>query len=251
MKYSETGHAFLARIGKKILRPGGKKGTKFLLKHTHITKKTHILEVACNRGELLIDLYTKYQCALVGIDNNPLFLKLAKEHVKSKGLNNNILLQEADASNIPYPDNTFDIIINQAMLTMIPHKQLPTILNEYYRVLKPGGILLTHDLAIVEENENLIRELRELVIVEANPKKPKVWKTFFHKQGFILEDSLIDKLNLINPLGLIKNEGFNTFKILYNGLKKENRTRFKALYKFFNHHKKDFNFICLVNRKPH
>lgn len=29
----ETGHEFLARLGKKILRPGGKKGTKFLLKN--------------------------------------------------------------------------------------------------------------------------------------------------------------------------------------------------------------------------
>ncbi len=247
----ETGHEFLARIGKKILRPGGKKGTRFLLKNCMIDNNTKILDVACNRGETLIYLHKKYQCELVGLDNNELFLDLAKENLAKKGLLDEIKLVLADAQKIPYPDNYFDIIINQAMLTMIFPDILDNIIKEYYRVLKPGGLLLTHDLAVKdEEGLELISPLRTLVKVPASPKTFSNWSKEFNKNGFKLKNHKFGKMTLINPIGLLYDEGFNMFRILKNGLKKENKERFTQMYKFFNSNRNQLRYLCLVNQKP-
>ena len=54
---------------------------------------------------------------------------------------------------LPFEDQSFDIILNEAMLTMLPYQIKEKVLNEYYRVLKPNGIILTHDIAIINRQE--------------------------------------------------------------------------------------------------
>lgn len=46
----------------------------------------------------------------------------------------------ADASKLPFADNSFDVVINEAMLTMYGDKAKTKLLQEYYRVLKPGAV---------------------------------------------------------------------------------------------------------------
>jgi ubiquinone/menaquinone biosynthesis C-methylase UbiE len=246
--YTETAHEFLSRLGKKILRPGGKRGTNFLLKYANINESSNILEVACNQGETLIKLYKKYKCNVVGVDNNEHFINLAQKNIKRKSLERQIGLLCCDAEKMPFMDNSFDIIITQAMLTMLSDEKFKLVLKEYFRILKPGGLLLTHDLVIYDDS--LIDKLRDLTLVSVNPKHPKKWSELFTLNNFIVKNKLIGKMNLINPLGLLRNEGFNTFKILKNGLKKENKSRFKQLYSFFNKNRKKLGFICLINEKP-
>ena len=53
-----------------------------------------------------------------------------------------IQLQQANAIRLPFEDNQFDIILNEAMLTMLPMKAKQQAVAEYFRVLKPGGIYL-------------------------------------------------------------------------------------------------------------
>lgn len=246
--YTETAHEFLSRLGKQILRPGGKKGTNFLLKHTKISASSNVLEVACNQGETLIKLYKKYKCNIVGVDNNQHFINLAQSNIKRKMLGKKIGLLCCDAEKMPFMDNSIDIIITQAMLTMLSDDKFKLVLKEYFRILKPGGLLLTHDLVIYDNS--LINQLRSLTLVPVNPKHPKEWKKLFILNDFSIKRELIGKMNLINPLGLLCNEGFNTLKILRNGLKKENKKRFKQLYSFFNKNRKKLGFICLINEKP-
>ena len=54
----------------------------------------------------------------------------------------------ADASKLPFEDEAFDVVINEAMLTMYADKAKRRLLDEYLRVLKPGGLLLTHDIML-------------------------------------------------------------------------------------------------------
>jgi ubiquinone/menaquinone biosynthesis C-methylase UbiE len=50
-------------------------------------------------------------------------------------------LKEGDALNIDFDDNTFDIVINNFMVDLMPQESFDKIAHEFHRILKPQGIL--------------------------------------------------------------------------------------------------------------
>ncbi len=70
---------------------------------------------------------------MVGIDDNPKALDLAKKYVKYKKLK----LIEGDVLNMPFSNNSFDKIICSEVLEHLPDDVLG--LSEFKRILKPGG----------------------------------------------------------------------------------------------------------------
>ncbi len=98
-----------------------------------------ILDVGCGTG-LHLDLYRKYHCTLYGIDPSPSMLDIAKQR-----LGDTTTLRLGDASDMPYQDGAFDLVI--AMLAL--HEMNPvtrsSVLHEMKRVLKPGGRMLLID----------------------------------------------------------------------------------------------------------
>lgn len=72
----------------------------------------------------------------------------------------------------------------------------------------------------------------------------------FSDNGFNVVDSLSGKLTLMNPIGMIKDEGLlGTLRIIKNGLKKENREQFIAMRKTFMKLKNDISYIAIVSEK--
>ena len=65
-----------------------------------------------------------------------------------------------NAFDLPFGDESFDVVINEAMLTMLLGEQKEKALREYYRVLKPGGIVLTQDVVLITDNLDRAKELR-------------------------------------------------------------------------------------------
>lgn len=54
----------------------------------------------------------------------------------------------------------------------------------------------------------------------------------------------------MSPIGMLRDEGcWNTSKIVFNGMKKENRTRFKQMMRFFNKSGKELDYIAVSSRK--
>ena len=162
----------------------------------------------------------------------------------------NIKFLKADAFRMKFPDNTFDYIINEAMLTMFSNKSKERALKEYLRVLKPGGLLFTHDIALVNNYEETRKQLSEAINISVFPLPQNEWKELFSQIGFTTVNFLQDELTLMDPKGMITDEGLtNTLRILKNGLKSENRAQFIKMKTTFSKLEKDLNFICFVNKK--
>lgn len=87
---------------------------------------------------------------------------------------------------LPFEDQSFDIILNEAMLTMLPYQIKEKVLNEYYRVLKPNGIILTHDIAIINRQEapTVIDELSNAINMKVTPLSPEDWYQLYQEVGF-------------------------------------------------------------------
>ncbi|WP_024872303.1 bifunctional demethylmenaquinone methyltransferase/2-methoxy-6-polyprenyl-1,4-benzoquinol methylase UbiE [Tolumonas lignilytica] len=73
-------------------------------------------------------------------DINDSMLKVGREKLRNLGLVNNIRYVQANAENLPFPDNYFDLITIGFGLRNVTHKELA--LASMYRALKPGGRLL-------------------------------------------------------------------------------------------------------------
>lgn len=75
---AEAGHKFLAKIGKKRLRPSGKLATDWLIEQGQFSSEKKVLEVACNMGTTTIELAKKYGCQITAVDLDKISLNQAQ-----------------------------------------------------------------------------------------------------------------------------------------------------------------------------
>jgi len=97
-----------------------------------------ILEVGVGTGISLPDYDRK--CRLFGVDISEGMLRKAEERVSELGLSNIEGLAVMDAENLCFPDDSFDVIVAQYVITTVPNPE--AALNEFARVLKPGGEII-------------------------------------------------------------------------------------------------------------
>ena len=97
-----------------------------------------VLEVGVGTGLSLPD-YKKH-LDIVGIDLAPEMLEKARERVKAEKLTNISGLHEMDASNLRFPDASFDTTVAMYVITVVPDPQ--KVMQELSRVTKPGGEVL-------------------------------------------------------------------------------------------------------------
>jgi phosphatidylethanolamine/phosphatidyl-N-methylethanolamine N-methyltransferase len=94
-----------------------------------------ILEVGVGTGISLPDYDRSNQ--LFGIDISEPMLRKARERVTTLGLENVEGLAVMDAERLTFPDESFDVVVAQYVVTTVPNPE--ATLDEFARVLKPGG----------------------------------------------------------------------------------------------------------------
>ena len=115
--------------------------TEKLLRFTDVKENQNFLEVGCGIGAVSKYVAGKYPLNVTGIDIDPEQVQLAQ-----KGINDvpNIHFLAAEATNLPFPDNDFDIVLSFGVTHHISNWL--DALREIKRVLKPGGYFIYVDL---------------------------------------------------------------------------------------------------------
>ena len=244
----EAGHTFLARMGKTKLRPGGVEATNWLLSKAAIQPGFKVLEVACNMGTTMIHVAKTYECEVVGIDLDDAALEKARANIKSQGLEDKISVVHGNAFDLPFADASFDVVINEAMLTMLIGGDKDRALAEYSRVLKPGGVLVTHDVVFRTDDaavqKELISGLSQAINVHVEPLTRSGWKERIESHAFRTEQKC-GPMTLLDPPGILRDEGpAGALRIMANAMKKENRTMFLTMFDFFHDHAEELGYIA-------
>ena len=92
-----------------------------------------LLDVGCGTGHYSIRAYSR-GATVTGMDFSEKMLYIAKEKAKLLSIPLNFILGDMD--NIPFNDNTFDVVISVTSLEFSKNPKNP--LKEFLRVLKPG-----------------------------------------------------------------------------------------------------------------
>jgi ubiquinone/menaquinone biosynthesis C-methylase UbiE len=98
-----------------------------------------ILEVAFGTGLNFVEILKRNPDGWVdGIDISMKMLKKTQKRVARTG-QKNYTLHLGDCRRLPFGDGTFDVLINQYLLDILPSEDFIPILLEFKRVLKDGG----------------------------------------------------------------------------------------------------------------
>ena len=146
-----------------------------------LPKNAKILDIGCGKGYLLYDFLKILPNAEVfGLDISKYALENSKSEIKSK-------LIQGSATNLPFDDNYFDLVISINTLHCLEAPDLYLALQEMERVSKSYKYLCVESYRNEIEKANL---LYWQVSCEAF-NTPKEWQWWFEKTGYMGDYSFI------------------------------------------------------------
>jgi len=181
-------------IGLEVLHPGGLEITRELAELCRIQKNKKVLDVASGTGESACYIAENFGCEVVGVDTSEYMVERAKRKAMDRGLS--IEFRKADAHNLPFKDNTFDVVISECTTCLLDKEKA---ISEMVRVVKSGGYVGIHDVCWREGTPEEVKH--KLADIEGErPETLEGWKILFERAG-LKEVIAIDKSHLMYGWG--------------------------------------------------
>ena len=98
------------------------------------------LEVGCGTGHSVRALGTVTD-RVRGLDISDGMLAVARVRLRRAGLDGQVALEQGDAAKLPYADGSFDVLLMTFALELFDTPEIPLVLGECRRVLRPAGRL--------------------------------------------------------------------------------------------------------------
>ncbi len=162
----------------------GNVGTSRLAEAIHFKPKMKVLDLGCGIGGASRFIVDCYDCKVTGIDLTAEYIEAARCISEKVGIKN-VDFKQADATELPFEDNVFDVVWTQHVQMNIEDKT--RYVKEIARVLKPGGKVAYFDI-LGEKNQDLQFPLpwaedENISFLSSN----KQWNDLLNSNGFKME----------------------------------------------------------------
>lgn len=227
------GHWLLARLGKKVLRPGGAEMTGHLLDGLAIGPSDDVVEVAPGLGATTRLVMAARPASYTGVDRDPDAVSLVGDVLE--GPNRRVIHTSAQDTGLP--DASADVVFGEAYLTMQPDSLKHKVISELARVLRPGGRFALHEVAFApddiddQDRERAAADLASSIKVNVTPMTVAGWDGLLAEHGLVVRSRFRAPLHLLEPRRLLADEGyFGTARFVGNVLRdSEARSRVRAM----------------------
>jgi len=204
------GHWLLARMGKKVLRPGGRQLTDEMLGSLAVTSTDRVIELAPGLGATARSLIARGPASYTAIDRDADAAAAVRDVVGPSG--GTALV--APAQQVPLPDAEATVVVGEAMLTMQSDANKSGVIREAARLLGPGGRYAIHELCIVPDDvdpateQQIWDDLSRSIHVGARPLTARAWRELLEAEGFTVVAEHRAPMALLAPRRVIADEGF-------------------------------------------
>jgi ubiquinone/menaquinone biosynthesis C-methylase UbiE len=101
-----------------------------------------VLDLACGSGGWGLQVASAFpEMEVTGIDISPSAIRSANTFAKIQHLTNARFLRRDVTPPLPFPDSSFDLVNARFMSEILLPQHWPLLLNECFRLLRPGGIV--------------------------------------------------------------------------------------------------------------
>lgn len=218
---TEQGHWVLAKMGKKVLRPGGKELTLRLIDRMDIQPEDSVVEFAPGMGYTASILVSKNPKKYTGIELNEEAAELLTKNIHLNGYK----IKNRSAADTGLVEGEVTKVIGEAMLTMQADHRKSEIIREAHRILKKGGKYGIHELGLKPDNisaeakKEVQQGLAKSIKVNARPLTKSEWCELLENEGFKVTVVEENPMDLLKVKRVIADEGIlNTLRIGFNVL---------------------------------
>ena len=203
------GHWVLARLGKRVLRPGGMELTRRMLASLGIREADDVVEFAPGMGVTARLTLALRPASYTAVERDEAAAEVVRGYLA--GDRRRCVLGSAAETGLPAASAT--VVYGEAMLTMQTDEMKRQIVREAARLLVPGGRYAIHEMCLRDGVEGDVRSdveraLTGVVHHGVRPLSVSEWRRLLEGEGFEVKATETAPMALLEPARVIRDEGF-------------------------------------------
>ncbi len=250
------GHFLLARLGKRVLRPGGIALTRRMLGGLDIRAGDRVVELTPGLGATARLVLARRPASYTGVDRDGAAVAAvaALPHDGTTVVRGH----RGDAERTGLPGGCATVVYGEAMLTMHPAPGKLRVIREAYRLLEPSGRYGMHELCLVPDDidAGLAEEIRAAIAgpahVGARPLTVPAWRGLLAEAGFTVAGEAVAPMRLLGLCRMAADEGLpGAARIVIRALRDPVvRRRVRAMRRVFHRYRGHLAGVAMVARRP-
>lgn len=247
------GHWLLAKMGKRVLRPGGLELTKKLLAELAISPDDDVVEFAPGLGVTARLALAHRPHSYTAIERDPDAAAMVELYLTQ--LHQRCIVGTAEETGLV--DQTASVVYGEAMLSMQPAGTKVRIVSEAARLLRTGGRYGIHELCLVPSNvdktvrDAIQKDLSGEIHAGVRPLTIDEWRALLAAADLNVIAQHTAPMHLLEPARLVKDEGLlRALRFVWNvATHAEARRRVLMMRKVFRKYDRHLAAIVLVATK--